>query len=253
MPPSFCNGQAIDFSCIMKSAIIIGGTSGIGKALSHVLLDHDYRVAVTGIEQALIAGIQSEGRENLKAAYLDCITGNISETITELVAWMGELDLLVFSAGMANLGKDLGFDIEHRANQLNVLAFAEVADWSFRHFYKKGRGHFVGISSISGLFGSRFGPAYHAGKSYQIIYMEGLRHLMRKSKLPIYITDIRPGYVETPMTEGKKMFWIASPEKAAKQIFRLIRKKKSVGYVTRRWQIVPIFIRLLRPWFIKKL
>lgn len=237
----------------MKKAIIIGGTSGIGKALTHILLENNFQLTITGIERDIIDDLQHEGRENLNVEYLDCIQDNIRERLEKLVEAMGGLDLLVYSAGMANLNKDKGFEIEHAANQLNVLAFAEVADWCFRYFHKQKHGHFVAISSISGLFGSRFGPAYHAGKSYQIIYLESLNHLVRKTGYPIYITDIRPGFVATPMTEGKKMFWISTPEKAAKQIFKHIKQKKRVGYVTRRWQIVPVFIRLLRPWFIKRL
>lgn len=237
----------------MEKAIIIGGTSGIGKALAAVLLENQYHLAITGIEKEFIKTVQNEEKEHLLVDYLDCINDNIKEKLETLVERLGGLDLLVFSAGKANLSKELGFEIEHTANQLNVLAFAEVADWAYRYFEDKGGGHFVGLSSVSGLFGSRFGPAYHAGKSFQIVYMEGLRHLARKSKLPVYITDVRPGYVSTPMTEGKKMFWATTPEKAARQIFRLIQKKKSIGYVSRRWRIVSILIRLLRPWFIKRL
>ena len=45
-------------------------------------------------------------------------------------------------------------------------------------------------------------------------------------KLPIYTTDVRPGFVRTAMAKADKMFWISSKEKAARQIFRSIYKKK---------------------------
>lgn len=232
----------------MKNAIIIGGTSGIGQGLSEVLIDKNYNVGITGIEKTIIEDLNKSDKENFKVKYLDCINDNTSEVISKLVESMGGLDLLIFSAGIGNLNKNLGFEVENNANKLNVLAFTEIADWSYRFFEKQGYGHFVAISSISGLFGSRVAPAYHAAKSYQINYLEGLRQKAKKTGMPIYITDARPGFVDTPITEGKKVFWCASKEKAGKQIFELIKKKKNVGYITKRWGIIAICIKLLPRW-----
>ena len=52
----------------------------------------------------------------------------------------------------------------------------------------------------------------------------------------------------TPITEGKKTIWSASKEKAGKQIFSLIRRKKSVGYVSKRWGAIALLIKLLPRW-----
>ena len=46
----------------------------------------------------------------------------------------------------------------------------------------------------------------------------------------IYITDIRPGYVDTAMALGDNLFWVSSKEKAAKQIFKYIKKKAFLCY-----------------------
>lgn len=235
----------------MKKAIIIGGTSGIGQGITDVLVANKFKVGITGIERSTIKGLQKSDKENFKVEYLDCINNNASETITELVDWLGGLDILIFSAGIGNLNKDLGYKVENNANKLNVLAFTEVADWSYRFFKKQGHGHFVSISSISGLFGSRVAPAYHAAKSYQINYLEALRQKAtkdRKSGISIYTTDIRPGFVITPLTEGKKLFWAATKEEAGIQIYKLINKKKNIGYVSKRWRIIAIIIKILPRW-----
>ena len=62
-------------------------------------------------------------------------------------------------------------------------------------------------------------PAYNASKAYQINYLEGLRQKATKIKNPIYVTDIRPGFVDTDMAKGEGQFWVATKEKAARQIF----------------------------------
>lgn len=81
--------------------------------------------------------------------------------------------------------------------------------------------------------------------------MEALRQRARRdrklAKL-IYVTDIRPGFVDTSMTKGDRMFWVATKDKAAKQIFELITKKRGYGYVTNRWRIVAGIIKILPTW-----
>ena len=65
-------------------------------------------------------------------------------------------------------------------------------------------------------------------------------------KLPITVTDIRPGFVDTPMTEGQKgMFWVANNEKATKQIYAGIKAKRSVKYITNRWRLIAVISRIL--------
>ena len=240
----------------MKKAIIIGGTSGIGQGLATVLLNNNYKVGITGIEKNMLEDLQNLDQKNLEVKYLNCLTDNTSEKIAELVETLGGLDLLILSAGIGNLNKDLGFEVENNANKLNVLVFTEIADWTYKFFENQGHGHFVAITSISGLYGSRIAPAYHAAKSYQINYLEGLRQRARRDRKTgklIYVTDIRPGFVDTTMTESKKMVWAATKDKAAKQIFELIKKKRGYGYVTNRWRIVAVIIKILPTWVLNKL
>ncbi len=52
------------------------------------------------------------------------------------------------------------------------------------------------------------------------------------------VTDVQPGYVDTPMTQGDGLFWVASPQKAAAQIYSAIKKKKKHTYITKRWRLI---------------
>jgi len=237
----------------MKKAIIIGATSGIGKELVRFLIGDNYKVGITGIEKNGLEELRQIKPEYLEAKYIDCIKDSSSEKISELVETLGGLDLLVFCAGIGHLNNNLGFEVENRANKLNVLAFTEIADWTYRFFEKQGKGHFVAISSIAGLRGYRVAPAYHAAKSYQIRYLEALKQKAHQSGKPIYITDIRPGFVETDMSVGKRQFWVATKEKAAKQIYSLIKRRKDIGYVTKRWLLVAIAMMIIPGWVHKRM
>jgi len=51
------------------------------------------------------------------------------------------------------------------------------------------------------------------------------------------------------MAKGDGLFWVSSPQKAAKQIFRAIRQKKKKAYITKRWATVAWLLKIL-PAFI---
>ena len=84
-------------------------------------------------------------------------------------------------------------------------------------------------------------------------YMQGLRHKFSKLKLPIVVTDVQSGFVNTAMAKGDDLFWVASPEKAARQIFDAIRKRKEHVYVTKRWRVIAWLLRGTPDWLYHKL
>ena len=47
------------------------------------------------------------------------------------------------------------------------------------------------------------------------------------------------------MAKGDGLFWVAPLEKAGKQIYKAIQKKKKVAYITRRWQFVALILKLI--------
>ncbi len=232
----------------MKKAIVIGGTSGIGKAIVEILLDHNYTVGLSGIARDDLSTLKNKHAGQLLVKYIDCSLENFTTEVHQLAEELGGMDLLVFSAGIGHLNKDIGYTVENPANKVNVLGFTEAVDWGYRYFNRQGSGHLVAISSVAGLFGHRTSPAYTAAKGYQINYLEALRQKAHCSKLPLYVTDIRPGFVETEMTSDKKTFWSCSTPYAAKLIYHAIQHKKGVAYVSRRWWLVGFAVRFIPQW-----
>ncbi|MBT8265500.1 MAG: SDR family NAD(P)-dependent oxidoreductase, partial [Bacteroidia bacterium] len=211
-----------------------------------------YKLGITGVEKEILNEINHSSDKNLKSVFFDCTSEQSSMIIDDLIDWLGGLDLLVFSAGIGQLDKNQGYTIENEANELNVMAFTKIADKSFRYFESKGHGHFVAITSVAGLKGHRLAPAYHAAKAYQISYLEGLRHKAINSNIPITITDIRPGFIDTGLVNHRH-FWIATKEKAAHQIYRIIKKKKNIGYVTKRWVLIALILKIIPHWIYNRL
>jgi short-subunit dehydrogenase len=74
-----------------------------------------------------------------------------------------------------------------------------------------------------------------------------------KRRLPVVVIDVQPGFVDTAMAKAAKTFWMATPEKAAAQIFAAVRKQKRVVYVTRRWRLVAWFLKAMPDWLAERL
>ena len=238
----------------MKKAIVIGATSGLGKELAKILVDNDYKVGITGRRPELLTELKRYKPEMLLSKAFDVGDAEISVSrLAELVAEIGGLDLLVFSAGTGELNPTLDFAIESDTIRTNVIGFTSIADWTFNYFCQQKQGHFVAISSIGGLRGSRQGPAYNATKGYQINYLEALRQKATFLKLPITITDIRPGFVDTAMAKGDGKFWVAPVDKAARQILNAIIRQQSIVYITKRWLLVAYLLKSLPPFIYNRM
>lgn len=228
----------------MKKAIVIGATSGIGKGLAKILVDNNYKVGITGRRTELLEESKNQNPESYFIKTFDITdTEVIVEKLEELKAEIGGIDLLIISSGTGDLNEKLDFEIEKRTIDTNVVGFTCVANWAFNIFEEQKTGHLVAISSIGGLRGSRIAPTYNATKAYQINYLEGLRQKATKLNEKIFVSDIRPGFVDTAMAKGEGKFWVATVEKVSRQIFDAIEKKKKVVYVTKRWQIIATILK----------
>lgn len=226
----------------MKKAIIIGATSGIGKELAKLLAQNNYKVGITGRRMKLLEELKATNTEKFIINSFDSTTESNSDKLSELVTDLGGLDLLIMSSGTGDENSNLDYKEDEKTVNLNVKAFTEIMDWAFNYFRKQGFGHITAISSVAGLRGSEHAPAYFASKAYQINYLESLRKIAKK---PIYITDIRPGYVDTAMALGDNLFWVSSKEKAAKQIFSAIKNKRDVAYISKRWRLIAWALKLV--------
>ena len=235
----------------MKKVIVIGATSGIGRALASIYAQNNCLVGVTGRRKELLESLQQEFPVNIIPECFD-VTGNENIVhLQNLIDKMGGLDLLVYNSGYGEPSKSLDWEIDKKTTQINVNGFAEIINFAFNYFLKEGKGQIAATSSIAGIRGNSFAPAYSASKAYMSTYMEGLCIKAAKMKLPIYITDIQPGFVQTGKAKGNGQFWVAPVDKAARQIYFAIENKKRRAYITRRWWLVAKFMKWL-PFFIYK-
>ncbi|OAT80323.1 SDR family NAD(P)-dependent oxidoreductase [Desulfotomaculum copahuensis] len=236
----------------MNKAIVVGATSGMGRELAKLLAVHGYTVGLTGRREHLLVELQQEIAAPSYIRSFDIAAPEAMNLLADMIQEMNGVDLVVISAGTGVFNPDLDFAGELETIAVNVTGFAAMANVAFKHFVKRGAGHLVGISSIAALRGSGNAPAYGASKAFVSNYLEGLRQKASKLKLPITITDVQPGFVDTAMTKGQKgLFWVASPVKAAREIYGAIAGRKNHVYITRRWGLIAWLLKNLPDRLVK--
>ena len=238
----------------MQKAIVIGASSGIGRELAKILSENNYQVGLVGRRENLLEELQKElpGKSFLKSFDISILDqGRVQ--LKELIEEMNGVDLIIISAGCGFINPDLEYEKEQRTIDVNVSGFTAMMNVAYQYFLKNGGGHIVGISSIAAIRGGYDGPAYAASKAFISNYMEGVRIKARKADIPLYITDIKAGLVDTAMAKGEGLFWVAPPEKAALQIYKAIDNKKELAYVTKRWRLIAWLLKAMPNFIYQKL
>lgn len=231
---------------MIRSAIIIGASSGIGLALAHLLASRGLRLGLAARRTALLEQHAAVLPEVTCTQFLD-----VSEpapaisTLEDMFRHLAPVDQIYLVAGTGHLNPELQWEPEEETIRVNALGFAALAGCALRLFSQQRHGHLVGISSVAAVRGSAAAPAYSASKAFASSYLEGLRYRARKSGLPIFVTEIRPGFVDTAMLRAPRPFWVVSPAVAAKQIVVAVEARRSVAYVPQRWQAIAWLLKLL--------
>jgi short-subunit dehydrogenase len=229
-----------------RTAVIVGASSGIGKALANELSCKGWRLALAARRLDLLEKTASACGPGTLIRRIDVTEGEkAAAEIESLLDEVGTVDLFIISAGTGHINLELEWGPDRDTMLVNVTGFACMALAAMRYFFRQGHGHLVGISSIAAIRGSGGTAAYAASKAFQSIYLDSLRDLAGLRKIPITVTEVQPGFVDTAMMKAERPFWVASPEVAARQILRAVERRARHAYITRRWALVAWLLKLL--------
>ncbi|HSR38853.1 MAG TPA: SDR family NAD(P)-dependent oxidoreductase [Phnomibacter sp.] len=230
---------------IRQRVIIIGGTTGIGRAMAELYLKNGHAVGVSGRTQSALDSLQEQFSNHAVAVQcFDVNSDDRRQQLQSLIDALGGMDVFIYCAGIGVVSHDLNEENEFNTFSTNTTAFHDLTVFAFNYFLsQKQHGHIVGISSIAANRGLHAAPAYNASKAFMSNYLEGLWFKARKMKAPISVTDIQPGFVATKMAQGN-LFWVVPVSKAAKQIVAAIESKKKKAYISKRWRLIAWLMRL---------
>jgi decaprenylphospho-beta-D-erythro-pentofuranosid-2-ulose 2-reductase len=234
---------------IWKHALVVGASSGMGAALAKRLAAGGCQVALVARREAELAKVCDEinagGPAHAHAYPHDVRCGaEVAALFQQIAADLGGLDLVIYVAGVQPRVAPDEYDTEKDRFivEVNVVGAMAWLNEAARRFARAGEGTIVGISSIAGDRGRRGNPAYGASKAALDHFLEALRN--RLSQRGVTVVTIKPGFVDTDLTRGMPgLFWLISPDEAAKRILAAARRGSVIAYVPARWRLVSVVIR----------
>ena len=232
----------------MQKAIIIGATSGIGQEVARILVQQGWHIGIAGRREEALHALQATAPDRIVTEQLDVTEETATLHLHNLIKKLGGIDLFFLSSGVGHQNRDLQPDIELNTARTNVEGFTRMVTAAFNYFKEKGSGHIAVISSIAGTKGLGVAPAYSATKRFQNTYIDALEQLSYLQKLNIRFTDIRPGFVATPLLKDDKYPLLMNVSAVAAHIINALNKKKRTVIIDRRYQVLVFFWRLIPKW-----
>jgi short-subunit dehydrogenase len=232
-----------------KKVIIIGATSGIGREVALVYMAQGWKVGIAGRRATELETIRAMAPNQVFTQVIDVTKDDASDHLQTLIDKVGGMDIFLLSSGIGKQNYTLDTEIELATAATNVEGFIRMTNAAYHYFEKQGQGHLAVISSIAGTKGLGAAAAYSATKGFQNMYVDALDQLARMQKLNITFTDIRPGFVATPLLKCSKRYpMLMQAPIVALDIVDAIKRKKRVAIIDWRYRLLVAFWRLIPKW-----
>jgi short-subunit dehydrogenase len=244
----------------MKKVLIVGATSAIATACARIWAGQGAALFLVGRNpaklQSIVDDLAVRGAASVHSLRADAndIAGHTA-AIEAATSALGGIDIALIAHGSlpdqaaceADAGVLLG---ELATNATSVLALLTVLA---NHFEKQRSGAIGVITSVAGDRGRPSNYAYGSAKAAVQAFCEGMR--ARLFRAGVSLTDIRPGFVATPMTQGLKLPGplVAQPAAVARRITAGIERKADVLYTPAYWSLIMLVIRSIPRAVFKRL
>ena len=235
----------------MKKIVIVGASSGIGRRVADDFARKGYKVGVCARREDKLRELAAEHPGRIVYRALDVTSPDAGSQLLGLVADLGGMDVILIASGVGFANPDLAPGLDERIMAVNVGGFTRVVNTAYKYYKESGsKGHIVGITSVAGTKGMGLAPTYSATKSYQQAYLQAIDQLSRMQDAGVAVTDIRPGFIRTPLLDPKKCYpLIMALDYAAPLIEKAIERAPRVacidwrwGLVTGLWRLIPNFV-----------
>ena len=202
----------------MKSkALIIGNSDGIGLSLTKKLLEQDWEII--GISRS-DSPIKHPSYTHFVAEVQNKEYPLKLKSILDKEKW---IDFCVYCVGIGELLDFSHMDIETKIFEVNLLGLIKTVSYVIPSMVKRGKGHFIGLSSVADELLSPDAPSYHASKAGFSSYLESLALILKPKG--IHITNVRFGFVDTKMAKGDVKPFMISVDRATQHLLSCIKRK----------------------------
>jgi short-subunit dehydrogenase len=230
---------------------ITGASSGIGEALVYELAKQHTKLILSSrrIEelQRVKGNCPINRQIDISILPLDLSEASTIQLSSEAaIQLFGHIDILINNGGISQraLAKETILEVDRKIMEVDYFGTIALTKSLIPHFLQRKQGHFVTISSITGIIGTPYRTAYAAAKHALQGFFNSLRAELWKENPSIYVTMICPGWTNTNLsitalkgdgsTQNKKDETHEqglTPTFVAKKIVNAIEKRRREIYV----------------------
>src|SRR5882724_10988192 len=189
-----------------RTAVVIGGTSGIGRAIAHGLAEAGADVVPTSRRMAQVDAAANEiealGRRTLRITSDVGDRSSLQKVLDESIAAFGKVDILVNSAGRTKRAPTLEFP-EADWNEIfetNLTGTLRACQVFGRHMLERGYGRMINIASLSTFVALYEVAAYSASKAAVASLTKQLA--IEWASRGVCVNAIAPGVFRTPLNQN---------------------------------------------------
>jgi decaprenylphospho-beta-D-erythro-pentofuranosid-2-ulose 2-reductase len=234
-------------------AVILGGTSGMGREIARRLAERGDAVFLLGKSEDDLArsaaDLSARHPVNVATTFAVCDLERpeqFSSALDAADAALGAFDTVVVTAAMFASQAALEADVElarrlMTVNYANTVVFCEHVR---KRLLARGGGRLTVFSSVAGDRGRKPVAIYGSSKAGLSVYLEALDHKFHAAGLSVLC--VKPGFVKTEMTAGlKPPPFAGEPSAVAAAVIRAMDRRVPVLYAPAIWALVMLIIRLL--------
>ena len=233
----------------MKKIVIIGASSGIGARVATDFARMGWRVGIAARREDMLKEIKALYPDRIEYMAFDVTAPDAADRFYDLIELIDGMDYLLFAAGCGWQNPDLDSTKDTRTVETNVMGFTRIVTAAYKYFKDTANntpGHIAAITSVAGTKGIGVSAAYSASKRYQWTFLQALDQLAHQQHVNVKITDIRPGFVDTPLLDGSRTYPMEmSIDYVAPRIEMAMLKDRRVAVIDSRWAVVTALWKLI--------
>ena len=228
-----------------KRIVVVGATSGIGLDVARLFISRGWFVGVAGRNTQMLDALKQENPSQVYTAVIDITHSDAPEKLSHLIEEMSGMDVYFHSSGIGYNNPQLDETKELDTLRTNGEGFTRMIGAAYRYFRLRKKGQIVAISSVAATRGMGSAPAYSATKRFQMHYLQSILQLVTTDSLHLTVTEIRPGFVDTPLLRDGKYPMLMESKIVAQAIVKAVIRRKRLLTFDWRYRLLVAFWRMI--------
>lgn len=213
------------------------------------LAQKGHMVGAAGRKHEVLKKLKKAYPDNIETEVIDITDNDAPKKLGSLIKKIGGMDTYFHVAGVGYENSSVNAKEDLQTVKTNVEGFVRMIDAAFHFFKHRGHGgHIAAVTSVAGVRGIGALAAYSASKSFGQTYLEALDQLSHNQNLGIRFTDVRPGWIRTPLLNPLQDYPMTmSLDYASPRILRSLRRPWRINYVDYRWAATALLMKIVPP------